>query len=167
MTKKEKNKIEGEEMKTFAVVRIRGGININKKIKDTLVMLNLTRVNHCVFVPETKDYKGMLQKVKDYVTWGEIDSNTLTEMIKQRGKISGDKPLTEKYLKENGYTSIKKFVDSVIEGKTKYSSIKNIKPVMRLSPPRKGFEGIKRGYPVGGALGYRGTTINDLLRRMI
>ncbi len=167
MTKKEKNKIEGEEMKTFAVVRVRGGININKKIKDTLVMLNLTRVNHCVFVPETKDYKGMLQKVKDYVTWGEIDSNTLTEMIKQRGKIKGDRPVTDKYLSENGYTSIKKFVDSVIEGKTKYSSIKNIKPVMRLSPPRKGFEGIKRSYPVGGALGYRGKAINVLLRRMI
>ncbi|MCG2827410.1 MAG: uL30 family ribosomal protein, partial [Thermoplasmatales archaeon] len=78
MIKKEKNKIGGGEMKTFAVVRVRGNININRGIKDTLKMLNLTKVNHCVFIPETKEYKGMLQKVKDYVTWGEIDSDTLT-----------------------------------------------------------------------------------------
>ena len=90
-------------MKTLAVVRIRGGISINRDIKNTLKMLNLTKVNHCVFIPETKEYKGMLQKVKDYVTWGEIEPGTMVEMIKQRGKLEGDKPVTDKYLKENGY----------------------------------------------------------------
>jgi large subunit ribosomal protein L30 len=154
-------------VKTFAGVRVRGGININRGIKDTLKMLNLTRVNHCVFVPETKEYKGMLQKVKDYVTWGEIEPGTMVEMIKQRGKLEGDKPVTDKYLKENGHTSIKKFVDAVIKGEVKYSSLKNVKPVIRLHPPRKGFEGIKRSYVIGGALGCRGETINELLRRMI
>jgi len=154
-------------MKTLAVVRIRGGISINRDIKNTLKMLNLTKVNHCVFVPETKEYKGMLQKVKDYVTWGEIDSDTLTEMIKERGRLKGDKPVTDKYLEENGYTSIKKFVEEIIEGKTKYSSLKDVKPVMRLHPPRKGLEGIKRSFAIGGALGCRGKEINELLRRMI
>lgn len=154
-------------MKTLAVIMVRGGININRGIKDTLKMLNLTKVNHCVFVPETKEYKGMLQKVKDYVTWGEIDSDTLTEMIKERGRLKGDKPVTDEYLKENGYTSIKKFVDSVIEGEIKYSFLKDVKPVIRLHPPRKGLEGIKRSYAVGGALGCRGKEINELLRRMI
>ncbi|MBU4256341.1 MAG: 50S ribosomal protein L30, partial [Thermoplasmatales archaeon] len=136
-------------------------------IKDTLKMLNLTKVNHCVFIPETKEYKGMLQKVKDYVTWGEIDSDTLTEMIKERGRLKGDKPVTDKYIEENGYISIKKFVDSVIEGEIKYSFLKDVKPVIRLHPPRKGLEGIKRSYAIGGALGCRGKEINELLRRMI
>ena len=154
-------------MKTLAVVRIRGGISINRDIKNTLKMLNLTKVNHCVFIPETKEYKGMLQKVKDYVTWGEIEPGTMVEMIKQRGKLEGDKPVTDKYLKENGYTSIKKFVEAVVEGKAKYSSLKGVKPVMRLHPPRKGLEGIKRSFAIGGALGCRGKEINELLRRMI
>ncbi|MBU2565133.1 MAG: 50S ribosomal protein L30 [Candidatus Thermoplasmatota archaeon] len=154
-------------MKTLAVIMIRGGININRGIKDTLKMLNLTKVNHCVFIPETKEYKGMLQKVKDYVTWGEIDSDTLTEMIKERGRLKGDKPVTDKYIEENGYISIKKFVDSVIEGEIKYSFLKDVKPVIRLHPPRKGLEGIKRSYAIGGALGCRGKEINELLRRMI
>ncbi len=154
-------------MKTLAVIMVRGGININRRIKDTLKMLNLTKVNHCVFVPETKEYKGMLQKVKDYVTWGEIEPETMVEMIKQRGKLEGDKPVTDKYLEENGYTSIKKFVDAVIKGEVKYSSLKDVKPVMRLNPPRKGLEGIKRSYAIGGALGCREKEINELLRRMI
>jgi len=154
-------------MKTLAVVRIRGGISINRDIKNTLKILNLTKVNHCVFVPETKEYKGMLQKVKDYVTWGEIEPDTMMEMIKQRGKLEGDKPVTDKYLNENGYTSIKKFVEAVVEGKAKYSSLKDMKPVIRLHPPRKGLEGIKRSFAIGGALGYRGGEINELLRRMI
>ena len=39
----------------------------------------------------------------------------------------------------------------------------------RLNSPRGGFEraGIKRSFAVGGALGYRGSGINDLIRRMI
>ncbi|MCK5561102.1 MAG: 50S ribosomal protein L30, partial [Thermoplasmata archaeon] len=41
------------------------------------------------------------------------------------------------------------------------------KPIIRLHPPRKGYEGIKRAYTVGGALGYRGKKINELLARMI
>ena len=42
-------------------------------------------------------------------------------------------------------------------------------PYYRLSPPRKGFErkGTKRFFTEGGALGYRGDRINDLITRMV
>jgi large subunit ribosomal protein L30 len=38
-----------------------------------------------------------------------------------------------------------------------------------LAPPRKGFErkGIKQPFTVGGALGYRGEKINELIKRMV
>ena len=38
-----------------------------------------------------------------------------------------------------------------------------------LNPPRKGFErkGIKVSFKAGGALGYRGEKINDLIQRML
>jgi large subunit ribosomal protein L30 len=46
--------------------------------------------------------------------------------------------------------------------------VEGINPVFRLAPPRKGgYEGIKRAYSVGGALGYRSKDINKLLERMI
>ncbi len=43
------------------------------------------------------------------------------------------------------------------------------KKFYRLAPPRKGFErkGIKVSFNKGGALGYRGEKINDLILRMV
>ena len=41
-----------------------------------------------------------------------------------------------------------------------------LKPVFRLSPPRKGYRHIKRPFP-RGALGYRSAGMSELLKRMI
>lgn len=116
----------------YAVVRVRGGINAPKKIKDTLKMLDLPYINNCVILPKNKSYEGMLKKVKDYITWGEIDEKALKS-------IFGDE------------------VDSIKKGKFR----------MRLHPPIRGYEGIKRSYKMGGALEYRGKDIEELLKRMI
>ena len=45
--------------------------------------------------------------------------------------------------------------------------MKDVKPLFRLTPPRKGYEGVKRSFQNGGALGYRGAKINDLIQRMM
>jgi large subunit ribosomal protein L30 len=42
-----------------------------------------------------------------------------------------------------------------------------VKPILRLSPPRKGHEGIKHSFTSGGALGERGDRIRDLALRMV
>ena len=152
----------------YAVVRVRGTVNVRHDIKKTLEMLRLNRVNHCVLVEESENYKGMLQKAKDYITWGEIEKDTLVELIKKRGRLIGDKPLDDEYVKSaTSYKSIEELSDAIIEGKIKYRELPEIKPVFRLSPPKKGYEGIKRAYAVGGALGYRGKDINDLIKRML
>lgn len=158
----------GAEIMSYAVVRVRGNINVRKNIKDTMKMLRLNRVNHCVIIPNTPEYNGMLKKVKDYVTWGEIDHELLKDMITNRGKLMGDIPITEKYIKSNSkFKSITNFASSIADGKAKFSDLKDMKPVLRLHPPRKGYEGIKRPFSLGGALGYRGEKINELIRRMI
>jgi large subunit ribosomal protein L30 len=43
------------------------------------------------------------------------------------------------------------------------------RPFFRLSPPKKGFgrKGVKVHFSKGGALGYRESKINDLIKRMI
>lgn len=152
----------------YAVVRVRGTVNVRYDIKKTLEMLRLTRVNHCVLIEEDDTYKGMLQKAKDYITWGEIDRDTLVELIRKRGKLIGDKPLDDEYIKRaTSYGSVEDLVDGILDGKIRYRDIPDVKPVFRLSPPRKGYEGIKRSYSVGGALGYRGKEINDLIKRML
>ncbi|KAA0009023.1 MAG: 50S ribosomal protein L30, partial [Thermoplasmata archaeon] len=69
----------------YAVIRIRGTIGARREIRDTLKMLNLLRINSCTIIPETPSYKGMLQKVKDYVTWGEASDETLALLLKRNG----------------------------------------------------------------------------------
>jgi large subunit ribosomal protein L30 len=152
----------------YIVIRVRGNINVRKTIKDTLKMLRLNRVNHCVIIPESNEYKGMLKKAKDYITWGEVDSKLVNEVLTIRGKLDGDNPITDKHVKSNSkFKSLTDFSTKLASGDAKFTDIKSMKPVIRLHPPRKGYEGIKRPFSLGGALGYRGDKINDLVRRMI
>lgn len=152
----------------YAVIRIRGTVNVNRKIEDTMNMLNLTRVNHCVILPENNIMKGMLDKAKDYITWGEVSEQNLARLIKFKGRLMGDKPIDDNYIIENSeFTSIMSLSKGISNNEFSYKDLKNVKPVFRLSPPRKGYEGIKRSFRNGGALGYRGEDINDLLERML
>jgi len=155
--------------KKLAVIRVRGGVHMREDIKTTLKFLRLNRINHCVIVDDTPQYMGMINKVKDYVTWGEINKEILTKLLEKRGRFSGKRRLDEEYIKKNTpYKSIKGFVDDFMNFKVDLKSI-NLKPVFRLRPPKKGYEraGIKKPFSVGGALGYRGEKINELLEKMI
>ena len=153
---------------TYTAVRVRGTVNIKPDTKRTLQLLNLTRTNHCVLLEEKPSIKGMLQVAKDYITWGEIEKDVLSKLITSRGKIEGDKELTDDYIKSaTSYNSIDKLSQAIIDNKFKYKDIPNVKPIFRLSPPKKGYEGIKRSFANKGALGYRGKEINKLIQRMI
>jgi large subunit ribosomal protein L30 len=148
-------------------VRLRGQVNVRYTIEDTMKMLRLHKVNHCVFVPENPHYKGMVQKVKDYVAYGKIDAKTLAEVLENRGRLEGDTRLTEEYIRENtDYDSIQAFAEAVIEGKSSLKDIPKLKPVFRLHPPRKGHAGIKRTVQQGGVLGNHDENINVLLHKM-
>ncbi len=152
----------------FAAVRVRGIINVKPDIKRTLQLFRLTKVNHCVLLEENASTKGMLQIAKDYITWGEIDKAILSELIGSRGKLEGDKDITEDYIKSaTSYNNLEKLSQAIIDNKFKYKDIPNVKPIFRLSPPKKGYEGIKRSFVNKGALGYRRKEINKLLERMI
>jgi large subunit ribosomal protein L30 len=152
----------------YAVIRVRGTVNIKPDIKRTMQLLRLTRANHCVLLEENVVYKGMLQMVKDYTTWGEINKETLTKLISIRGKLIGDKSLTAEYLKTTTpYDSYEKLSEAILENKVKYKEIPAVKPVFRLSPPKKGHRTIKRSFVNKGSLGYRKDEINKLIERML
>jgi len=138
----------------FAVVRIRGSVNVSERVKDTLNMLSLNSPNHCVVIPETKEYLGMLRKAKDRITWGNPDKKTLSKLLEKRGKISKEK------LKEMKMKNFDELSDALIKNKIK------LKLIFRLNPPMHGFKSTRLPYPKGD-LGFRGEKINELLERMI
>ena len=137
---KEKKKEEAKKVTKIAVIRIRGKVNLKKPVKDTLKMLRLYKKNYCTVYDATSNILGMINKIKDYVTWGEIDDETLKLLKEKRGEKTKNKKGEE-----------------------------IVKPFFRLSPPRKGFgrKGIKLPFNIGGALGNRKEKINDLIKRMI
>lgn len=151
----------------FLVIRVRGTTGVIQGIADTLDMLRLTRISHATLVEENPSYEGMLQKAKDYVTWGEIDSELLAAIITKRGRISGNEKVTDEFVAENSdYNNISELAEALINGEVKLADV-NIKPVFRLHPPRKGYEDIRLSFREGGSLGYRGEEIKDLTKRML
>lgn len=155
--------------KKIAVIRIRGLIVTNRNIENTFKKLRLFRKNSCVVIDNRKDYTGMLKKVKDYSTWGEIDQDTFKQLLLKRGRLYGNKPLTQDYIKEKTNTDIDTFVKDFFEFKKELKDLPGLKNFFRLGMPKNGFErkGIKVPYSLGGALGYRKDNINDLVKRMI
>ncbi len=155
-------------MAAIAIVRIRGHAKIQRSAVETMDMMKLTRPNHCVLLPESSTTKGMLQVVKDYVTWGEVSHETIARMLFQRGEVIGGGRLTDAYVKENSkYPSILSLAKALEKGEARISDVKGLKPVIRLPPPRKGYRSTRRSFSDGGSLGYRGPDIEKLMDRML
>lgn len=150
----------------YAVVLVRGLVNVRKEIREAVRRLRLTRVNHAVVVPESDSVKGVLLQAQGYVTWGEVDRGTLEYLLLRWGRFEGDAPVTKEEIEARTGMSWDEFLDAVLKGTVKLSDV-GIKP-FRLHPPRKGYgrAGVKRPFKEGGAHGYRGEDINELLRRM-
>ena len=169
---KKKLKTKSEQLPAlYFVIRIRGAPGMKRSIEDTLKMLRLHKVNHGVLIWGDQSYKGMLQKCKDYIAYGDIDEKTLIRLLRARGRVEGNRPLTDEHIKNlTSYKTIKEFAKALLSGKVNYNSrdIKNLKPVFRLHPPIKGHRGsIKKHYTEGGTLGYVKSYINELIHKMI
>ena len=155
---------------TWLVIRVRSDRTVERSIKETMQHLNLTRVNHAVLVPERDTYEGMLHKVKDFVTWGEISADAVAELISERGRLVGGAPVTDASVKEStDYKNIKEFAAAIASGDASTKDMETLKHVFRMHPPHgsKGWGGVKRHFTVGGALGFRGEAIEELATRMM
>lgn len=155
-------------MTKLAAIRIRGTMGLSNDKRDTLNLLRLFNKNYCVVLDNNPNYIGMLTKAKDYITWGEINEEIFSLLLKERGRIAGNKRFMEKYLKEKNF-DVDGFVKDFFANKKSLKDIPGLKRFFRLKPPLHGFErgGIKKPFSLGGVLGYRKDKINDLIKRMI
>lgn len=152
---------------TYIAVRVRGHAGVRGEIADTMSHLRLHKVNHAVVVPKNESYTGMLRKARDYIAYGELDVETLAQALKTRARLEGDAPLTDEYLaKSSKFRTIDELAQAIASGSASLKDVPGLKPVLRMNPPRKGYGGNKRHYPMG-ALGDWGAEINDLVRRMV
>jgi len=159
---------KNEECKCLVVVRIRGVVSAQKETRETLQFLHLLHTNHAVLIDSRPAYKGMLQRVNSYITYGEPSKETVTMMLQKRAKLEGDKKLTNEYIQKAGYKSIDDLAEAIVNCKVQFQKLPDVQPLFKLHPPSKGYKGkTKRGFKAGGEAGYRGEAINDLVKRMI
>jgi large subunit ribosomal protein L30 len=157
-----------EKRKCLAVIRVRGSSGVFREIKETLKMLHLTRNCHATLIDDRSSYLGMLRKVQNQVTWGEVSKDSTVQLLRERGKLVGNNKITEEYLKEIGYKSLDDLAEAIHKTEVEFTRLPNVKPVFRLHPPKKGFKGkVKKSYAAGGVTGHRGEAINNLIKRMI
>ncbi len=100
----------------IAVVRIHGQVGLSKEIEETLRRLRIREKYNLVFIDEKDSVRfGMVKKSKDYVMYGRIDDSLVQKIIEARGELKEKKKKAKK-------------------------TLENIKPWIRLHPPRGGFK---------------------------
>lgn len=73
-------------MSKIAVVLIRSFHGMRQEIRDTLKMLNLTKKHSAVVLENNPVNMGMIKKVENYVTFGEVSEETEKVIIKIKGE---------------------------------------------------------------------------------
>jgi len=154
--------------KCLAVVRVRGVSDIFREVKETMSLLHLERNCHATLIDNRPSYLGMLHKAQHYLAWGEISKETLILLLRKRGRLIGNKKLSDEYAPEVGRKSLDDLVEALYKGEVEFHRLPNMKPIFRLHPPSKGFKGkVKRSFASGGVTGNQGEAINSLLEQMI
>ncbi|HEW64166.1 50S ribosomal protein L30 [Fervidicoccus fontis] len=162
--------IDNNKNSLIVIIRMKGRTNIRHDAEYTLRLFRLYRKYHASIYPSNlPGLSGMLNKIKNYATWGEISREMLIELLKKRGRIVGGEKFTQSILSEKlNVKSIEELADKIINGEIILHEQELIKPVFRLRPPKKGFKrSTRKTFSEGGELGYRGNEINELLKKMI
>ncbi len=137
------------------IIRIAGDVDISNQVREALFRLKLRRKYAAIIVanPTPQTFK-LLKILRNFVAFGEIDKETLTELIAKRGQLIDTK-------------SKIKAEEIVSQLEKKDLTALGFKPFFRLHPPRGGIES-KKHFGVGkGVLGDNKKNINVLVRRML
>ena len=152
---------------SYLVVRIRGQADVPYWATHTMTLLKLDKKYRATILPAKENTLGMLNKVKHYVSWIELDTTLAKELIDKKARKSGYKKVTSDDLKELGFASSDELASALTEGKTTLSKLKPLKPWFALAPPRYGFKrSTKKLYGQKGVLG-QNKELGTLVRNMM
>lgn len=139
---------------SFLVVRMRGTVNVPHWANTTLDLLHLDKKFRATIIPSKDNTKGMLDKIKHYVSWQEIDLSTTKELLEKKARKGDYKKITTDDITKLGFQNTDELAKSLVDGTVTLSKLKPLKPWFALSPPRHGFKrNTKKMYGEGGILG--------------
>ena len=154
-------------MTSLIVVNLHGLINTPGQVRQTLIELGIGKKFAATVVNDDPTTSGELDLCKEYIAWSPIDAELLSSLLKSRGKVSNTKPIDAGALKALGVKDHSELAAKIIDGGSRLSSVKGVKPFFGLSPPRGGLKrSSRRQFRQGGVLG-ENPKLPDILRRMI
>ena len=162
------------EAKLVFVVRIRGINSVAPQTKKILQLFRLRQIHNGVFVKVNKATITMLRLVEPYVTYGEPNLKTISQLIYKRGFGKVDRqriPLTDnaiiaKSLGKYDILCVEDLIHEIYTVGEHFKEAANFLWPFQLSSPLGGY--IKKGihFNEGGDFGNREEAINEFVRRM-
>jgi large subunit ribosomal protein L30 len=150
----------------YLVVRMRGTVNVPYWANTTLQSLNLVKKFRATIVPESDEYSGMLDRIRQLVAWCRVDNETVKDLLDKKGRKTASQPLKKTDLPKE-YDSLDKLASDIANDAVIFSRLNGIKPWFALNPPRGGFKkSIKKQVPQNGMLGENKLLI-DLVKKMM
>ena len=136
------------------VIRISGLVEVPNRINEALFRMRLRRKYTAILLKPSNENMKLLENVRNFVAYGDIDPETLYLLIEKRAQlIDKKKKINTKEIIDN---MAKKSLESI-----------GIKSFFRLHPPRGGIDS-KIHFPIRkGVLGDNKGKINVLVRRML
>lgn len=74
-------------MSMIAAVKVRGNVDVPQPIKDTMTNLGLKKRNQMVFFEKSDSVEGMMNKAKDFITYGEVSEEVIEEVEERYQEI--------------------------------------------------------------------------------
>lgn len=170
-TRRARRKPPKAEERFVAAIRLRGTAGVPPDIETALDSLRLRKKFSAVLLPLRAETVGMLRRVKDYVTWGQIGKEGMKLLFQRRAKTPEGLGLTSKAVKAKfGVPNLDRLVSALLSGKLRLDALwkGGLRPRFALHPPKGGFKAsTKRPFRDRGELGDRGTEIDRLIARMV
>ena len=116
--------------KAYLVVRIKGQADVPHWASTTLKLLKLEKKYRATILPAKENTLGMLNKVKHYVSWQEIDSALAKELLDKKGRKSGYKKISDADLGETDYKTIDELATCLGRRKNIFDKIKAAKTLV-------------------------------------
>jgi large subunit ribosomal protein L30 len=162
---------EAEPAQRYLVaIRIDGTPNVKPPEELTLNSLRMKSRYSTVLLRDDPSVRGMLQRIKDHVTWAEARKEDLELLLSSRARTPDGLGLTSKFVKEKSdLGGMSQLVSGVYSGKVTLARLREmgIEPCFRLHPPRGGFpNSSKRPFTDSGELGFRKEGLHGLLKKM-
>ncbi len=154
----------------LVAIRIDGTPNVKPPEELTLNSLRMKTRFSTVLLRDDPSMRGMLQRIKDHVTWAEARKDDIELLLSNRARTTDGLGLTSKFVKEkSNLAGVDELVSGLYSGKLTLARLREmgIEPHFRLHPPRGGFpKSSKRPFNDSGELGFRKEGLHGLLVKM-